>query len=368
MISPKTESYKMGLEWICIDSSNNHYSFKASLLNWPSSTRTEMYAFYTALLVSLHSSSINIFLDSQATIYGFSKYVLNNSLSPRKFEKIPNHSIWLLIKHIVDTLKLSIHLHKVKAHNNDHFNDIADQLAKAGCNTPSLIPILNNIPSSDLIFTFNKVPVEISIRGFFKHLFSAKTFCNFLDLNRNSLIRRHTENHTINWPAIWSLLSLDSSSLVTSFASCKLKTFIIKNFVNELPTLSRISVLRPDLYEHWCCIGCNQATETPAHLWTCNAYSTRIHNVIQITKDDLIHRLTESNASKLTEHLSKLSDVFNDIFVTPSSRTDGYIDIIQSLIPSSLVNVVHKITRNKGRCFSTITQTLLVFHQKLFED
>src|SRR5829696_1834556 len=255
----------------------------------------------------------------------------------------------------MDTLNLNIHLHKVKAHTGDHFYDIADQLAKVGCNTHPLIPVLNNIPLSDLIFTFNKVPVEISIRGFFKQLFSAKTFCNFLDLNRNCHIKRLTRNKSINWPAIWSLFSLNSSSLITSFASCKLKTFIIKNFVNELPTLSRLAMLRPDLYEYWCCVDCRQGTETSAHLWTCPAYATKLRDVIQTTKDDLIYRLTELNVSKLTEFLPELLDVLNDILATPSSRTDGYINIIQSIIPSSLVNIIHKITRNKGQCFSIIT-------------
>ncbi|CAG8493367.1 16225_t:CDS:1, partial [Funneliformis mosseae] len=81
------------LGWICIDFFNNHYSFKASLMNWPSITYTEMYVLFTALLVSPHSSSINIFSDNQATINRFFKYVLNNDLSARKFEKIPNYFI-----------------------------------------------------------------------------------------------------------------------------------------------------------------------------------------------------------------------------------------------------------------------------------
>src|SRR4051794_28019182 len=93
--------------------------------------------------------------------------------------------------------------------------------------------------------------------GAFSNTYFRQKICYFLDLNRNSHIRRLTNNHSINWLAIWSLFSLNTSSLVISFTSCKLKTFIIKNFVNELPTLSRMSVLRPDLYEYWCCVGCN---------------------------------------------------------------------------------------------------------------
>lgn len=34
--------------------------------------------------------------------------------------------------HIIDKLKLNITLHKVKAHSNNTFNDIADAQAKAG--------------------------------------------------------------------------------------------------------------------------------------------------------------------------------------------------------------------------------------------
>jgi len=327
-----------------------------------------MYALLTALIVFPNNAIVDVYLDSQATIHSFNKYVLSNHLSLRKLEKVPNYTIWIIIRYITDHLNLQVSLHKIKAHAGNYYNEIADRLAKDGCNTPPLSLLLNNVPSSDLSFCFNNIPIEVSIRGFLKQLFAAQAFGNFLNLNRNDKLRVLTVNKSINWFAIWNLFSMNTSSLSTSFASCKLKSFIIKNFIDELPSLSRLTLLRPDLYEHWPCVGCNVATETAFHIWTCPSYSSKIMDTISATKNDLIDQLSSSYRARYTAYQTELEDVFNNTFASPSSAFNGYTDIIQSRIPSSLINTVHKIAGNKERCLSIISRSLLLFHQKLYDD
>jgi ribonuclease HI len=238
----------MGIGWICIDAISNYHQFEASIENWPSSTRAELFALMIALLVSPKSAVIHIHTDSQALIHGFRSIITNCSLSNRSLEKTPNYTIWNLVQYIVDTLALDVNLHKVKAHDGNTLNDIADSLAKNGRSHPPITPVLTGLQAQNLTICFKAVNIESSIRKFFKNLFNAQYFGDFLSLHRNRDLRFLTSSNDINWFSIWNILSLDSSFIITSFANAHLKTFMIKNFIDELSVLSRIERLRSDLY------------------------------------------------------------------------------------------------------------------------
>src|SRR5690349_4199559 len=44
----KSKNCSIGLGWICIDNNNLQHQFCAFLVNWPSSTRTELFALLSA--------------------------------------------------------------------------------------------------------------------------------------------------------------------------------------------------------------------------------------------------------------------------------------------------------------------------------
>src|SRR4051794_27174182 len=104
-----------------------------------------MYALLTTLIVSPTEAFVNVYLDSQATIHGFNKYMLLNQLSPRKFEKIPNYMTWRIIRFIIDHLSLQVSLHKIQAYTGNFYNEAADKLAKEGYSMSPLSLCLNNI-------------------------------------------------------------------------------------------------------------------------------------------------------------------------------------------------------------------------------
>ncbi|PKY52617.1 hypothetical protein RhiirA4_497078 [Rhizophagus irregularis] len=119
---------------------------------FPSSTKAETLAILTALIVCPLNSSINIFTDSQAAIDSFHKTKNLHSISPRRFNKVNNNILWSSIHHIIKQLKLTIKLHKVKAHSGNTFNDKADDLAKKG-RTDSKVAtkiLHDHIPSQNL--------------------------------------------------------------------------------------------------------------------------------------------------------------------------------------------------------------------------
>src|SRR5215216_27861 len=163
--------------------------FNASIEYWPSSTRAEIFAILSALIISPKHSTIQIYTDSQTTIHGFYSHITQQSFSIRTKEKSANYTLWYLIQYIMESSELQVYLHKVKAHNGDLSNNIADSLAKAGRDLPSLSPSLVHTPRLSLIYAFNNIPIESSIRQFFKNLSSASNFSVFLDLNRNDHIK-----------------------------------------------------------------------------------------------------------------------------------------------------------------------------------
>src|SRR5215216_5526198 len=119
-------------------------------------------------------------------------------LSNRKMEKIPNYTIWNLIQYTQDMLNLRINLFKVKAHDEDILNDQADFLAKTGRDLPPIMPNITGIGSRNLIILLDHIPIESSIRKFYKDFFSAKSFGDFLTLSHNKLMRLMTINSTID--------------------------------------------------------------------------------------------------------------------------------------------------------------------------
>ncbi len=89
----------MGLGWINVNQENVYFS--ASAILWPSSTKAEMLACLSALIVAAPKAHVTLFTDSAATIAGFDH--LNDFMqkSVQKKEKTPNFQIWMTIAYII---------------------------------------------------------------------------------------------------------------------------------------------------------------------------------------------------------------------------------------------------------------------------
>ncbi|CAB4374579.1 unnamed protein product [Rhizophagus irregularis] len=119
----------MGAGWIL---KNTDISFSCGIRFHPSSTRPELLAILTALLVAPSESRIHIHTNSQAAIDGIN--TINNIISRhgRKFVKLNNYIILFAIYDIITSKRLDIEIHKVKGHSGCHWNDMADAIAKIG--------------------------------------------------------------------------------------------------------------------------------------------------------------------------------------------------------------------------------------------
>ncbi len=165
----------IGISWININQEN--VQFSASAILWPSSTKAEMLAYFSTLIVASPKAQVTIFTDSVATIAGFDKLNTFMQLSVRKKEKTPNFQIWMTIDYIIRTLDLKVKMVKVKAHSGDWLNDKADRLAKAAVfAAPRLNLKYTNLPELSLVLTCDNLIIEASSQKSIKCLFNARYF------------------------------------------------------------------------------------------------------------------------------------------------------------------------------------------------
>ncbi len=93
----------MGISFVVVN--HEDIEFSASAMLWPSSTKAEMLACLTALMVVPVQIITTLYTDSAVTIAGFDRIDELMNLSVQKREKHPNFQIWMTIAHIIDVKK-----------------------------------------------------------------------------------------------------------------------------------------------------------------------------------------------------------------------------------------------------------------------
>ena len=101
---------------------------KIRVVNWPSSTRSELVAILCALLVVKSDSLVVIKTDSLVAISSIESVFRSRSF--KKSLKLKNRSILDKIVEITQVKNLTIELCKVKAHDRVVWNELANKLAK----------------------------------------------------------------------------------------------------------------------------------------------------------------------------------------------------------------------------------------------
>ena len=280
----------MGLGWVVVN--NEALEFSASAVLWPFSTKAKILACLTALLVAPLNAKVTLYTDSVAIIIRFDNINTFRNLSVQKKEKISNFQIWLSIAYIIECKNLTLNMVKIKAHSGDRLNDRADNLAKvAASSAPHLNVKYLSIPDHNLEIACDNLTLEASSRKSIKTLFEARQFSNLLQLQRNSDLQLLTEHHHINWSAISFMLNYnfsDNDKSSTSFKQHRLRSFKYKIFSQELPTLSRMKLRRPDLYPSETCLSCFRTNETQVHFWTCPFHQDKWRDILDRAADMLM--------------------------------------------------------------------------------
>jgi len=347
----------MGLAWIVLN--HDSLEFSASAVLWPSSTKAETLACFTALLVVPLHAHVVIHTDSTATIAGFDHLPSLNNMSICKREKICNFQIWMTIAHLIEAKHIKISMIKVKAHSGNPFNDRADQLAKAAAlSSPRLHIQYLRLPGLNVEITCDFLTLEMSSRRCIKSIFEAKQFFQLLQLQRHSDLYTLTEQHHISWASTSFMLNYnksDKDKATTSFKQHRQRTFKYKLFTDELPTLYRLKIRRPDLYPTDVCLSCQQETEIQTHFWTCLSYQAQWRNIIDRAADKL-HSFFLQRSSKQVPPLEVIQRRLHE------SRTF----ISKGIVSAALYDFVHQVCRASSDTNLTIAQTLNFIYQQVF--
>ena len=152
VIADGREGKRMGLGWVIVDryNSENSISFNCRITDWPSSTRAELGAIWTVLLVVPHRAKVRIHTDSKAAIEGIENFLSLTSI--RKAFKTKNRCLVSQIKDCCETKAIELRLVKVKGHSTDIWNNVADDFAKRRLLSNKVLKV-QNITTSNIRIT-----------------------------------------------------------------------------------------------------------------------------------------------------------------------------------------------------------------------
>ena len=108
-------------------------------------------------------------------------------LTARQIFKIScNNNLWITLLTIVHDNQLDLCLHKVKAHDNDPYNEAADRLARDAHTSDLVMNIIDyNNSCLNYVPLWNNIRIETNLRKFLTQLSWNKGFEKFFNLYRN---------------------------------------------------------------------------------------------------------------------------------------------------------------------------------------
>ena len=276
---------------------------------FPSSTRAELFAIYTALAVLRPNQHVRIFTDSQAAIDGIKKFK-KNKYSIRKKIKLENHGIIEAIDNILEINKNTTFI-KVKGHSNLKWNEQADVLANRAKISDETMSI-NPTHSTLKLLHHNGQPIERYPSTFIESIQQTKY---------KTEIHKHLEN---SWPTTdnQQILATETVKIAikggskknrldtsayrqTSFKTQTISKTLpvgtkLKTFKNIKLTNTAVNIPSELIAQ---CKRCNKHEETIQHLIGCKDITEIEKQELEETAINLIETMRETayNYRKIKE-------------------------------------------------------------------
>ncbi|EXX68035.1 hypothetical protein RirG_108850 [Rhizophagus irregularis DAOM 197198w] len=366
----------MGFAWIETSNSTPSSnipppSFKGALSFNPSSTKAEIYALLTTIIVVPNNSAIDVFTDSLNMIQTFHK-ITNKSTSIRQKLKCKNHIAWRLIDTLIEKKGLTLRLHKVKAHSNDFWNDTADDLANMARQLPPIEINPTHLPGSLMTPLWASIaPIDRDIRKFGHNITDTYTFDQLLGNTGLSPIFDRFSISSIHWPLTQLWLHHNSTSDICSSTKSSYDAFKIKAFNHILPCGDVLIKHYPDLYPNQDipCPFCSDLADSNEHLGLCTNLFPIINKTLQAHKiilQDLIDKYTDYDITFITSAINQF-DLLKPLTSDNSSNHLIYL-IIHQLIPQDLYNLTRSFTFNDKISRKIIWEFLLSFHEDIYSQ
>src|SRR6185436_12010160 len=359
----------MGFGWVIPEFKNyERLTFRGNIKNFPSSTRAELMAVFTALIVMPTRSKVIIYTDSACAIQNI-KIIIKQINTREIWTKNKNPVILQMINDIVKEKRLKIICHKVKAHSGDKYNEIADSLAKI----PGFIEGItnnffedttislnyNNIKGRSFIPAWKSTPIETPIKDAIKEINRFKSMLNFKYQERFKHIMTNTKCREIDWDLTFKTKHPSKiTSDITNREDSNKRSFALKLLCEELPTLSKRYIHKPKLYSSSSCILCDELVEEDnmhVFMYKRKGQIDPIKNLTNKFKEILIEKIKKEEPGidikiikKVISEVNILNYTYEKDYTLSKNYSDlNFFDVIKGFIPNTLVTKVIKICRNK---------------------
>src|SRR5437763_1296156 len=199
---------QLAMAWIRIENNDNNAiinQFKAANFSWPSSTKMELMAIYTAVVVTEKNKEIIVYTDSLSAINQIDSY--KKELSNRRKMKLHHHIILEAIFQIIKQFNLKLTLVKVKAHDGIWGNELADKLAKEAL-TEDRILTKDFRNENSYRLSWYSIKVEQNNRSFIKLINKVNK-----EIDEKKLKRMSNQHIDYDKKLLYRILNLDNEKI-----------------------------------------------------------------------------------------------------------------------------------------------------------
>ncbi|CAB4483140.1 unnamed protein product [Rhizophagus irregularis] len=378
--SSNTFTKLMGTGWVILNNKDEVIlECNSSITDWPSSTRAELGAILSAILVLQTGQKANIITDSQAAIDSINHTrtnLTNGKNKTRTWCKCNNYSIVSSIINLIDSKQLEIKLVKVKGHSGVKGNEEADRVAKNNTKKPTCINIKDS-QQKDLIYDiyWNGKRFDRNIRKFIDKLCET-TLDAAWSLNRTHRSVFSDTTDTIEEEVTWTLFKKNTGhNCITSLTNDRfIKHLKLLNCL--LPTLEIMKERRYDLYGDVKCRFCLEENEDDDHMIYCQQLSNKwtivADNTVckcnQIIKNFLLQekhiQLSQEDTQQL---LSWNNNFFANTTAVDLNMPIPYVHLmIKSFFPKGKYKELKTIVKSKRIALTIAALFLEVFVSEFY--
>jgi ribonuclease HI len=363
-----SEIKKMGIGWTIVDENNSvsNISFKSRIVDWPSSTRAELGAIWTALLVVPYEAKVRIYTDSKAAIEGIQKFKSINNI--RNNFKIRNRSLISQIDECCKAKRIKLELIKVRGHSMNKWNDRADKLAKEGLASNWTLEVQDVTTSKiGVVPMWRDKIIDNPLRTFVNITTATVYETAWADLNcMKTVLNQRSSHHSddrLDWRNTWNTIKKLQGRKCTSIKKSKALMFRIKCLNKLLPTKDICFQRDPALYKSKTCIACYAKEESFEHLADCQMYQKIWKHIEEFIIGELESKISEK--WKIAATGQKLKEVFLGSNIEDNlSRRKLYI---RGLTSKCLIAKVKSLLGSGSKAGKAICWFTEIFWSNFFE-